>query len=39
MYEYYYELDFTYSNELIEYFNSIQDEELDFISIEATQIA
>lgn len=36
---YNYELDLGYEQELVEYFNSLQDEELDFVSIEAIQIA
>lgn len=36
---YIYETDLGYEQELLDYFNSLQDEELDFVSIEATQIA
>ena len=38
-YELSYEIDLGYDKELIEYFNSIENEELDYISIEATQLA
>lgn len=37
MYEY--ELDLDYEQELIDYFNSLQDETYDYVSIEVTQIA
>ena len=38
-YELDYEMDLGYSNELINYFNSLEDEELDYTSIIATQVA
>lgn len=41
MYEYEldYNVDLNYETKLIEYFNSIEDTELDFVSIEVTKLA